>query len=47
MNEINGDMLAMSTHGRTGVAHLIKGSIAETLVYGTDHPVWILKIRTK
>jgi nucleotide-binding universal stress UspA family protein len=29
MNEIHGNMIAMATHGRTGLAHFFKGSIAE------------------
>ena len=30
--EINADIIAMGTHGRTGIAHLINGSIAEDVV---------------
>lgn len=47
IDEIHADMLALATYGRTGIPYLIKGSIAETLVYGTDHPVWTWKIKKK
>lgn len=46
-NEVKGDMLALATHGRKGVPYLIKGSIAESLLYGIDHPVWTWKIKSK
>ena len=35
----NADMIAMITHGRTGFAHLIAGSIAEDVVNHTKRPV--------
>lgn len=37
--EKNADMIAMITHGRTGFAHLIAGSIAEDVVNHTKRPV--------
>jgi len=36
---INADMIAMTTHGRTGLAHLLTGSIAEDVVNHTKRPV--------
>ena len=36
---INADMIAMATHGRTGLAHLLTGSIAEDVVNHTERPV--------
>lgn len=45
LEEIDGDMLAMSTHGRKGLAHLLQGSTAESLVYTTHKPVWTWKIK--
>ncbi|MDH5379396.1 MAG: universal stress protein [Cyclobacteriaceae bacterium] len=36
---INADMIAMSTHGRTGLAHLLSGSIAEDVVNQANRPV--------
>jgi len=35
----NADMIAMTTHGRTGLAHLLTGSIAEDVVNHTKRPV--------
>ena len=37
--EKNADMIAMITHGRTGFAHMIAGSIAEDVVNHTKRPV--------
>jgi len=38
--QINGDMIAMGTHGRSGIAHLLSGSIAEDVVNHVAFPVW-------
>jgi nucleotide-binding universal stress UspA family protein len=37
--EIGADLVMMATHGRTGLAHLLSGSIAEDLVNHSDIPV--------
>ena len=37
--DINADMIMMATHGRTGLSHLLSGSIAEDLVNHTSRPV--------
>jgi nucleotide-binding universal stress UspA family protein len=42
--EIEGSMIAMGTHGRTGFNHLIKGSIAESVLVRFDFPVWVSKL---
>ncbi|HEY9047140.1 MAG TPA: universal stress protein [Ohtaekwangia sp.] len=34
------DMIAMSTHGRKGLAHFFNGSIAEDVVNHVDCPIW-------
>lgn len=44
VNEIKGDMVAMATHGRKGLAHLFKGSIAEGVLNRIDHPIWTWKL---
>lgn len=44
VNEINAHMVAMGTHGRTGLAHLLKGSIAESILGRIDCPVWVSKL---
>ena len=41
--QINGDMIAMSTHGLTGVAHILAGSVAEDVVNHVHHPVWTFR----
>jgi nucleotide-binding universal stress UspA family protein len=36
-------LIAMATHGRTGILHLLTGSIAEDVVNHSKRPVWTLK----
>lgn len=43
-DEINADLLLIGTHGRTGLAHLIKGSIAEDLLNHSKRAVLSIKI---
>ena len=38
--ETNADLVVMATHGRTGVAHLILGSVAEKIVRDSTCPVF-------
>lgn len=38
------DMIAMSTHGRRGINHLMSGSIAEDVVNHLTCPIWTCKI---
>jgi nucleotide-binding universal stress UspA family protein len=38
-DSINADMIAMATHGRTGFAHVLAGSIAEEVVSHSRRPV--------
>jgi nucleotide-binding universal stress UspA family protein len=38
-DNINADLIAMATHGRTGFAHVISGSIAEDVANHTSRPV--------
>lgn len=42
--EVEADMIAMATHGRTGFMHLLSGSIAEDVVNHAKRPVWTMKI---
>lgn len=37
---IKGDLIALGTHGRKGIAHLVNGSLAEDLVNHTKGLVW-------
>jgi nucleotide-binding universal stress UspA family protein len=43
--DINADLIAMATHGRTGFVHLITGSIAEDVVNHSSRPVWTFKVK--
>jgi nucleotide-binding universal stress UspA family protein len=36
---VNADLIAMATHGRTGFAHVLVGSIAEDVVNHARKPV--------
>lgn len=38
--DIDADMIAIATHGRTGLKHLLSGSIAEDVVNHAQRPVW-------
>lgn len=39
-HQIGADMIAMATHGRRGLNHLMSGSIAEDVVNHIDCPIW-------
>lgn len=39
---LNADLIVMATHGRTGWAHLVRGSVAESVVHDTNTPVLLL-----
>ena len=41
--DIDADLIAMATHGRTGFLHLITGSIAEDVVNHAKRPVWTFR----
>lgn len=43
--DIDADMIAMATHGRTGLIHLFTGSIAEDVVNHAKRPVWTFKTK--
>ena len=42
-DDIDADLIAMTTHGRTGLLHLLTGSIAEDVVNHSSRPVWTFK----
>jgi nucleotide-binding universal stress UspA family protein len=44
VSEVKADMVAMSTHGRRGINHLMSGSIAEDVVNHLTCPIWTYKI---
>ena len=41
--EHEADVIVMGTHGRTGLAHLIAGSVAERIVRGSSIPVMTIR----
>jgi nucleotide-binding universal stress UspA family protein len=41
--DIGADMIAMGTHGRSGLAHLFSGSIAEDVVNKVECPMWTFR----
>ncbi len=44
---IEGDLIAIGTHGRRGINHLVNGSIAEDLVNHTDSLIWTYKLKNE
>ena len=46
-NSIDADLIAMATHGRTGFAHVLAGSIAEDVVKKAGRPVLTYVIKNK
>lgn len=43
---IKADLVAMGTHGRKGISHMINGSVAEDVVNHTNRPVWTYRLNT-
>ena len=43
--EVNAGMIIMGTHGRTGFAHLLSGSIAEDVVNHAKRPVMTINLK--
>lgn len=43
--EAGGDLLVIGTHGRTGLAHLVLGSVAERLVRMSPIPVLTVSVK--
>lgn len=43
-SRIPGSMVAMATHGYTGLTHLMLGSIAENVINHTHEPVWTCRL---
>ncbi len=42
--EWHADMLVMGTHGRIGLAHVFKGSVAESVLHHAPCPVLVVKM---
>ncbi len=43
-NKIGADLIAVATHGRTGIAHFFEGSISEDIANHAVLPVMTFKI---
>lgn len=43
-HKVNADMIAITTHGRTGLAHFFEGSITEDLANHADFPILTFQI---
>lgn len=41
--ELNADIIAMSTHGRTGPAHWMLGSVADRVIHHSKIPVMLIR----
>lgn len=46
IRQAHADLVVMSTHGRTGFAHLFQGSIAEAVMHKLDVPVFLVRAPT-
>lgn len=40
--EWNADLIILGTHGRTGISHLLMGSVAEKVLRHSDKPLYII-----
>jgi nucleotide-binding universal stress UspA family protein len=46
-NSVKGDLIAMGTHGRKGIDHLVNGSIAENIVNHNKGLVWTYSLQNE
>lgn len=44
---VNAELIAMGTHGRTGIAHVVNGSLAEDVTNHADSLVWTYSLKHK
>lgn len=44
-DKMKGDMIAMGTHGRKGLAHLINGSLTENVANHSSRPIWTYSLK--
>lgn len=42
-NELDADVIAMATHGRSGLSHLLAGSVAEEVIRASGRPVLVVR----
>ncbi|MFN8485041.1 MAG: universal stress protein [Anaerolineae bacterium] len=46
-DDVNADLIAMATHGRSGLGRMVRGSVAEAVVTNTSTPVLLLRVVKK
>lgn len=46
-HNLKADMIAMGTHGRKGLAHVLGGSVAEDVVNHVDMPIWTYTMKNE
>ena len=44
---INGDLIAIGTHGKNGIAHLINGSVSEEVTENSNIPIWSYSMKNE
>lgn len=44
-NELDVDLIAMATHGRSGLSHLLAGSVAEAVIRESGRPVLVVRAK--
>jgi nucleotide-binding universal stress UspA family protein len=44
---VKGNLIAMGTHGRKGIAHFLNGSLAEDVVNHTDSLIWTYTLKNE
>ncbi len=44
--EVGADLIAMTTHGRSGLGRLLFGSVAEAVLRESETPVFLMKLTT-
>lgn len=42
-HDANASMIAMATHGRSGITHALLGSVAEGVLHATSHPLLLIR----
>lgn len=45
VRETDAELIAMGTHGRTGLAHIVNGSLAEAVANHTDRIIWTYTLK--
>jgi nucleotide-binding universal stress UspA family protein len=46
-HHLKADMIAMGTRGKTGLAHIVSGSVAEDVVNHVEIPIWTYTIKNE